>query len=93
MALDLLVTLVAGFLAVAIVAGFGTSNILAALSADRRRLRQLATIGGPIENMDDTVTLVDRVDPRFKNLPGIPRDSSTEVNWIVASWRPVARPD
>ena len=73
MALDLLVTLVAGFLAVALVAGYGTSSILAALSPERRRLRQLATAGGPGASVDDTFTLVDRVDPRFKSLPGIPK--------------------
>ena len=47
MALDLVITLVAGFLAVALVAGYGTSSILAALSPERRRLRQLAMAGGP----------------------------------------------
>ena len=73
MALDLLVTLVAGFLAVALVAGYGTSSILAALSPERRRLRQLATAGGPGASVDDTFTLVDRVDPRFTSLPGIPK--------------------
>ena len=73
MALDLLVTLVAGFLAVALVAGYGTSSILAALSPERRRLRQLATAGGPGASVDDTSTLVDRVDPRFASLPGIPK--------------------
>ncbi len=73
MALDLLVTLVAGFLAVALVAGYGTSSILAALSPERRRLRQLATAGGPGASVDDTFTLVDGIDPRFKNLPGIPK--------------------
>lgn len=73
MALDLLVTLVAGFLAVALVAGFGTSGILAAISPERRRLRQLATAGGPGASVDDTFTLVDGVDPRFKNLPGVPK--------------------
>lgn len=73
MSLDLLVTLVAGFLAVALVAGFGTSSILAALSPERRRLRQLATAGGPAASADELFTLVDGVDPRFKNLPGIPK--------------------
>jgi tight adherence protein C len=73
MALDLLVTLVAGFLAVALIAGYGMSSILAALSPDRRRLRQLTTTGGPDAIVDDTFTLVDGVDPRFKNLPGIPK--------------------
>jgi len=75
MALDLLVTLVACFLAVALVAGYGTSSILAALSPERRRLRQLTTAGGSGASVDDTSTLVDRVDPRFKNLPGIPKSA------------------
>ena len=73
MALDLLVTLVAGFLAVALLAGFGATSILAALSPERRRLRQLATAGGPGENFDNGLSLVDNIDPRFKNLPGIPK--------------------
>jgi tight adherence protein C len=73
MALDLLVTLVAGFLAVALIAGYGMSSILAALSPDRRRLRQLTSTGGPDAIVDDTFTLVDGVDPRFRNLPGIPK--------------------
>jgi tight adherence protein C len=73
MALDLLVTLVAGFLAVALIAGYGMSSILAAISPDRRRLRQLTTTGGPDAIVADTFTLVDGVDPRFKNLPGIPK--------------------
>jgi tight adherence protein C len=73
MALDLLVTLVAGFLAVALIAGYGMSSILAALSPDRRRLRQLTTTGGPDAIVDETFTLVDGVDPRFKNLPGVPK--------------------
>ena len=73
MALDLLVTLVAGFLAVALLAGYGATGILAALSPERRRLRQLATAGGPGENFDNGLSLVDNIDPRFKNLPGIPK--------------------
>jgi tight adherence protein C len=73
MALDLLVTLVAGFLAVALVVGYGTSSILAALSPERRRLRQLAATGGPGASVDETFSLVDRVDTRFKNLPGVPK--------------------
>jgi len=73
MALDLLVTLVAGFLAVALVAGYGASSILAGLSPDPRRLRQLATAGGHSASVDNTFTLVDRIDPRFASLPGVPK--------------------
>ena len=67
MALDLVVTLVAGFLAVALIAGYGVSSILAALSPERRRLRQLATAGGPADAFDSNLGLVDSIDPRFKS--------------------------
>jgi tight adherence protein C len=75
MALDLLVTLLAGFLAVALLGGYGTSSILAALSPERRRLRQLAVAGGPGAGADDTFTLVDGVDRRFLSVPGVPRSA------------------
>jgi len=73
MALDLLVTLVAGFVAVALLAGYGMSSILAAFSPERRRLRQLATARGPGESFEGTLALVDSVDPRFQSIPGIPK--------------------
>jgi tight adherence protein C len=73
MALDLLVSLVAGFLAVALVAAYGTSRVLTAFSSDRRRLQQLAVAGGPSPIFETNDGLVDQVDPRFKNLPGIPK--------------------
>jgi len=73
MALDLIITLVASFLAVALVAGYGASSIVAALSPERRRLRQLSAIGPAGDRFDSTLTLIDNIDPRFKNLPGIPK--------------------
>lgn len=73
MALDLLVTLTAGFLAVALLGGYGASSILAAFSPERRRLRQLATAGSPGGSFENNFTLVEEIDPRFKNLPGIPK--------------------
>ena len=72
MALELILTLVAGFLAVALLAGFGASSVLAAFSPERRRLRQLATAGASAD-FDGGLTLVDQIDPRFRNLPGIPK--------------------
>jgi len=72
MPLDLLVTLVAAFLFVAIVAGYGTSAFFSALSPERRRLRQLA-LGGPAGVVDTQVALVDTVDRRLKRLPGVPK--------------------
>lgn len=73
MPIDMLITLVAGFLAVALLAGFATSSLLAALSPERRRLRQLTALVPATPAGDGTFTLVDGIDPRFKNLPGIPR--------------------
>ena len=73
MALDLVVTLVAGFLAVALITGYGVSSILGAVSPERRRLRQLATAGGPADAFDSNLALVDIIDTRFKSLPGVPK--------------------
>ena len=72
MQLDVLVTLVAAFLFVALVAGYGTSTIVTAMAPERRRLRQIAA-GGPTGVVDAQVTLVDTVDPRLKRIPGIPK--------------------
>ncbi len=72
MPLDLLVTLVAAFLFVALVAGYGMSTFFSALSPERRRLRLLA-VGGPSGVVDAQVTLVDTVDPRLKHIPGVPK--------------------
>src|SRR5262245_9134844 len=73
MALDLIITLVAGFLAIALLAGYGASRILAAFSPERRRLRQLTTAGSAVGGFESNFTLVEEIDPRFKNLPGIPK--------------------
>ena len=72
MPLDLLVTLVAGFLFVALVAGYGTSAAFSAMSPERRRLRQMAA-GGATGVVDVQVTLVDAVDPKLKRIPGVPK--------------------
>jgi tight adherence protein C len=72
MPLDLLVTLVAAFLFVALIAGYGMSAFFSALSPERRRLRQLA-VAGPAGVIDTQVTLVDTVDPRLKRIPGVPK--------------------
>lgn len=73
MPLDLIVTLVAAFLFVALVAGYGASAVFSATSPERRRLRQM-TAGGPSGGITDSpVTLVDTVDPRLKRIPGLPK--------------------
>ena len=72
MPLDLIVTLAAAFMFVALVAGYGLSAMFSAWTPERRRLRQIAVatpagvIGGPL-------TLVDAVDPRLKRIPGVPK--------------------
>ena len=74
MSLDLIVTLIAGFLFVALVAGLATSAALTATSPERRRLRQLATAGGPGDVFAaNNLELVETIDPRLKMLPGIPK--------------------
>jgi tight adherence protein C len=72
MQLDVLITLAAAFLFVALVAGYGTSAIVTAMAPERRRLRQMA-VAGPTGVVDAQVTLVDTVDPRLKRIPGIPK--------------------
>jgi tight adherence protein C len=72
MPLDVLVTLAAAFMFVALVAGYATSALVSAISPERRRLRQLAT-AGPAAAFDAQLTLVDALDPRLKLIPGVPK--------------------
>jgi tight adherence protein C len=72
MALDLLVTIIAGFLLVALIAGYGTSAVMSAASPERRRLRKMAA-AGPSGAFDSQISLVDTVDPRLKRFPGVPK--------------------
>jgi len=69
---DLLVTLAAAFMFVALVAGVGVSALLSAVSPERRRLRQMA-VAGPGTAVDAPFSLVDTIDPRLKRLPGVPK--------------------
>src|SRR5512145_2881281 len=75
MPLDLLITLVASFLAVALVAGYGASSLLAAMSPERRRLQRLTAAGPSGDGLERSLALVDHIDPRFKTLPGIPKSA------------------
>lgn len=72
MAVDLLVSLVAAFLFVALVSGWAASALISSMSPERRRLRQLALVGASAGAVTGT-TLVDAVDPRLKRLPGLPK--------------------
>jgi tight adherence protein C len=72
MSVELIVTLAASFLFVALVSGYGVSALVSAVAPERRRLRQLAT-PGPTSVLDSRVTLVDTVDARLKHIPGVPK--------------------
>ena len=72
MSLELIVTLGASFMFVALVSGYGASALVSAVAPERRRLRQLTT-AGPTGVIDARATLIDTVDPRLKRLPGVPK--------------------
>jgi tight adherence protein C len=74
MTIDVIFTLVAIFLLIALVSSAGVSAVLSAVSPERRRLRQLATAGGPALDFGaGGGALVDTVDPRLKRLPLAPK--------------------
>jgi len=72
MALDIVLTLVAGFLFVALVSGYLTSAALSAASPERRRLRELG-VAGVGETIDGGLTLIDAINPKIRRLPGVPK--------------------
>jgi tight adherence protein C len=74
MPLDLLVTLGAAFMFVALIAGYATSALVSAAAPERRRLREMAA-GGPAGAFNSQLTLVDTIDPRLKRLPGVPKSA------------------
>lgn len=79
MSIDLLVTLSAVFVFIALVTGMVVSGALSARSPERRRLQQLVTAGGPDAGLT-TVSLVDSVDPRLKRIPGLLPKSAKDMN-------------
>jgi tight adherence protein C len=79
MTIDVILTLVAIFLLIALLSTAGVSAVLSAASPERRRLRQFATAGGPALDFAGSGALVDAVDPRLKRLPLAPK-SPKEMN-------------
>ena len=71
MSLELIVTLGAAFLSVAMIVGWATSALLSAQSPERRRLRNLAPAGGPDLGLTSLVDSMDTVDSRLRRLPGV----------------------
>src|SRR5688572_9776587 len=80
MSIELIVTLVAAFLSVALVAGWGASAVLSAQSPERRRLRNLVPAGGPEVGLSSTSLVADAIDPRFRRLPGVVPKSPKDMN-------------
>jgi tight adherence protein C len=80
MSIDLIVTLSAAFLSVALLAGWGASAFLSAQSPERRRLRNLAPAGGPDFGLTSGSLVDEAIDPRFRRLPGIVPKSPKEMN-------------
>jgi tight adherence protein C len=72
MAVDVIVTLVATFLLISLVVGWGATSALSAASPERRRLRQLAA-GGPSHEFGGSLELIETVNPKFRKLPGLPK--------------------
>ena len=69
---DLIVTIVAGSLFVALAGGWGVSALLSAASPERRRLRQFATPNA-VDLSDSAFGLVETVSPRIARVPGVPK--------------------
>ena len=69
---DLIITIVASFLFVALAGGWGVSALISAASPERRRLRQLGTPNG-VDVSDAVFGLVDTVNPRIARVPGVPK--------------------
>jgi tight adherence protein C len=78
MTIDLIITLSAAFVAIALTTGWGVSALLSARAPERRRLHQLATVGG-IDAGLGPMTLVDSVDPKYKRIPGLVPKSRKEM--------------
>ena len=72
MNVDVIITLVAGSLFVALAGGWGASALISAASPERRRLRQLATPNG-VDVSDSAFGLVEAVNPRITRVPGVPK--------------------
>ncbi len=77
MPFDIIVTLTAAFLFVALLSGWATSAALSAVAPERRRLRQFGVSGG--YEVAGPVNLIDSVDPRLRRFPGVPK-SPKEMN-------------
>jgi tight adherence protein C len=69
---DLIITIVAGSLFVALAGGWGVSALISAASPERRRLRQLATPNAA-DLGEGAFGLIETMNPRVKRVPGVPK--------------------
>jgi tight adherence protein C len=79
MTLDLIITLSAIFMFIALISGWVASTAISARAPERRRLQQLASAGGP-ELTLGSMSLVDSIDPRIRRIPGILPKSPKDMN-------------
>jgi tight adherence protein C len=79
MTIDLLITLSAVFIFIALVSGLVASGVMSARSPERRRLHELVSAGGPELSMGP-VSLIDNIDPRLKRIPGLLPKSPKQMN-------------
>ncbi len=73
MSTELILTLSAAFVSVALIVGLATSAFLSAQSPERRRLRNLAPADGPSPGFTSNLLVdgMDSLDPRLRKLPGV----------------------
>lgn len=81
MSTELIITLVAAFLSVALIVGLATSALLSAQSPERRRLRNLSPVGPDLGfSSGSLVDNMDGVDARLARFPGVLPKSPKDMN-------------
>ena len=83
MTLELWLALGGLFISVALITGLGAAAVLSRRAPEFRRLRQMATVGGPsagFGGVEQTVSLTERLDPRLERvaraIPKSPKEMS-----------------
>ena len=84
MSIEMIVTLTAAFLSVALIVALAVSALLSAQSPERRRLRGLASAGGPDLGLTSgsLVDGMDSLDPRLRRLPGVVPKSAKQMSQL-----------
>ena len=84
MSIDLIVTLTAAFVSVALIVALAVSALLSAQSPERRRLRNLASAGGPDLGLTSgsLVDGMDSLNPRLRQIPGVMPKSAKKMSQL-----------